>query len=661
MSGFSGAGGSGPGTSGASGFSGFSGLGFSGPSGPSGTSGFSGPGGATRFEVAQVGHGFTTNQAIYRTTSGTWALAEADIAANSSVVGVVESTQPNSFVVVTHGLASLSGFSAGINYFLSTVAGDLSASDPNSINGSYVSKPVLVGIDASTAVVQVLRGLYGNASGFSGPSGTSGFSGTWSGQSGFSGALGQSGSSGSSGFSGVGISGFSGSSGYGASGFSGVSGAGTSGFSGSSGYSGVGISGFSGSGSSMTWIPKNNTYGANASEGILADTLTNGAWTLTLPSPPSVGNIVGVIDAAGGFSVNNLTISSNGYMISGLGADLICNKAFLSFDLVYVGGTVGWAIKPIAGSSIGALYGYFVGGSSGVIITTTDRVVFSTDVNATKTSADLPVARIQGAGVNGGLGGYSSGGYTLSNTCNLTDKLTYSTETTAAMATANLSSVRGAGAGLSNGATKGYVCGGLTDNVSGVNSVVADKITFSSDVASAQTTADMTVARAFPSSLSTATNGYMIGGYSNNSSVITVTAEKLVFSTDTTSANTVSDLATQCGGSANCPGFTKGYMLGGSSGTFVNSGIKLTYSSEVTSAVTTANLSSARYGSFGVGSYNDNKGYAAGGFTGAFVPVNTTDKVTFSTDVTVTQATANLTGIRTQGTSLTSQATVAWS
>jgi len=160
------------------------------------------------------------NQVIYRTTAGTWALAEADVAANSSVVGVVEESLPNSFVVVTHGLAGLSGFSAGVNYYLSPTAGDLTPSDPNAIDGSYVSKPVLVGIDASSAVVQVMRGLYGNASGFSGSSGisgTSGFSGTysgWSGDSGISGESGMSGASATSGFSGMGSSGPSGFSGF---------------------------------------------------------------------------------------------------------------------------------------------------------------------------------------------------------------------------------------------------------------------------------------------------------------------------------------------------------------------------------------------------------------------------------------------------------------
>jgi hypothetical protein len=74
----------------------------------------------------------------------------------------------------------------------------------------------------------------------------------------------------------------------------------------------------------------------------------------------------------------------------------------------------------------------------------------------------------------------------------------------------------------------------------------------------------------------------------------------------------------------------------------LNTADKLTYSTDTTAAQTTANLSQAR--NYLAGISEGTKGYFAGGNTGAIVA--TADKLTYSTDTTAAQTSANLSQAR---------------
>ena len=89
---------------------------------------------------------------------------------------------------------------------------------------------------------------------------------------------------------------------------------------------------------------KTGTYTAAAGEGIFANT-TSGAWTLTLPSSPSIGDEVSVIDYAGTFDTNNLTIGRNSQKIQGAAADLTVATERAGFTLAFTDGTQGWLLK----------------------------------------------------------------------------------------------------------------------------------------------------------------------------------------------------------------------------------------------------------------------------------------------------------------------------
>ena len=89
---------------------------------------------------------------------------------------------------------------------------------------------------------------------------------------------------------------------------------------------------------------KTTTYTAVAGQGVFANT-SGGAWTLTLPSSPTIGDEVSVIDYAGTFDTNNLTIGRNSQNIQGSAADLTVATERAGFTLVFTDNTQGWLLK----------------------------------------------------------------------------------------------------------------------------------------------------------------------------------------------------------------------------------------------------------------------------------------------------------------------------
>ena len=89
---------------------------------------------------------------------------------------------------------------------------------------------------------------------------------------------------------------------------------------------------------------KTTTYTAVAGEGIFANT-TSGAWTLTLPSSPTIGDEVSIVDYAGTFDTNNLTVGRNSQKIQGAEADLTVATERAGFTLAFTDATQGWLLK----------------------------------------------------------------------------------------------------------------------------------------------------------------------------------------------------------------------------------------------------------------------------------------------------------------------------
>lgn len=105
----------------------------------------------------QASHGFVAGD-VLKKSGGVWAKAQANSAANSEVLGVVESVTTNTFRLVFAGEITLSGLTTETNYFLSSAtAGATTTTEPTT--SGTVSKPVFYSISTTTAIVQIQRGI----------------------------------------------------------------------------------------------------------------------------------------------------------------------------------------------------------------------------------------------------------------------------------------------------------------------------------------------------------------------------------------------------------------------------------------------------------------------------------------------------------------------
>jgi hypothetical protein len=106
---------------------------------------------------------------------------------------------------------------------------------------------------------------------------------------------------------------------------------------------GSGVLSFATPASGIAWQSSVKTSGftAVAGEGYFCNT-TSSAFTVTLPATPTAGQQVAVVDYAGTFDTNALTISPNGNKIEGATDNLQLSGEREGVLLVYIDSTQGW-------------------------------------------------------------------------------------------------------------------------------------------------------------------------------------------------------------------------------------------------------------------------------------------------------------------------------
>ena len=107
---------------------------------------------------------------------------------------------------------------------------------------------------------------------------------------------------------------------------------------------------------------KTANFTAVAGEGYSVDT-SSGAITMTLPSSPSVGDTVEVIDVGGSLSTNNITVARNSSNINGNAVDSVFNENNSHYICIYLSTSEGWSIsKAVDSNPIPTSYLVIAGG-----------------------------------------------------------------------------------------------------------------------------------------------------------------------------------------------------------------------------------------------------------------------------------------------------------
>jgi len=180
-------------------------------------------------------------------------------------------------------------------------------------------------------------------------------------------------------------------------------------------------SGFGRSGS-VNWQTtiKTANFTAVSGEGYFCDTASVGAFTLTLPSSPSVGDIVAIKDYASSFGTANLTIDRNGSNLNGDAVNNTRGTNNESLTLVYADATKGWLAVEEGTGFIGESFIEATGGTITTVCTNFKVHTFtSPGTFAVTTAASTPacnqVSYLVVAGGGGGgecrAGGGGAGGF----------------------------------------------------------------------------------------------------------------------------------------------------------------------------------------------------------------------------------------------------------
>jgi len=161
---------------------------------------------------------------------------------------------------------------------------------------------------------------------------------------------------------------------------------------------------------------KTSPFTASASKGYFIN--TGSAVTVTLPSSPSVGDQLIVIDATGNASSNNITLARGGSKIKGLCACATLKTDRVGVRIVYSGSSQGW-VTATSGNDTPPVMDQtlYVTATGGTVTTSGDYKIhtFNSDANfvvscAGTSSGSNKVSYLVVAAGGGGGTGYGGGG-----------------------------------------------------------------------------------------------------------------------------------------------------------------------------------------------------------------------------------------------------------
>ena len=97
-------------------------------------------------------------------------------------------------------------------------------------------------------------------------------------------------------------------------------------------------------GSNWTSTPLTTTANVFSGQKVFIDTATSGAFTVTLPAGPAVGDEISFLDIKSNLGSAALTINPNGKKIFGATANGTVSTSGAGFTIVFTGDADGWII-----------------------------------------------------------------------------------------------------------------------------------------------------------------------------------------------------------------------------------------------------------------------------------------------------------------------------
>ena len=164
-----------------------------------------------------------------------------------------------------------------------------------------------------------------------------------------------------------------------------------------------------------------SSFTAEAGKGYPINT-TSSAITMTLPASPSAGDEVAILDYAGTFGTNAVTVARNSSNIQGVATNATIGDNNRSVTFVYIDGTKGWIpVNDNTTANYGALYVTATGGTIATVgdykihsFTSSSNFVVSDGGNSGgSNSVDYLVVGGGGGGGNSNGGGGGAGGFRM--------------------------------------------------------------------------------------------------------------------------------------------------------------------------------------------------------------------------------------------------------
>ena len=298
------------------------------------------------------------------------------------------------------------------------------------------------------------------------------------------------------------------------------------------------------------------------------------------------------------------------------------------------GWTIGGGISIVQPSSTPTA-GWYAGGSNK---STIDRITFATDTATASVRGPLSSVRYQAAGAGTFTDGWIAGGGPTPPQSTI-DRITYATDTATTSIRGPLSIGIAALAGVSDNTTYGWFGGGNSpSNTFNISTI--QRIVYSSDTSTATTRGQLSVGRILPSATGDTTYGWFGGGRNPALTPTRVsTIDRITYATDTGTASvrgplTVSVDKTGAIGTTTYGWFGGGYLSTSEDTSTVS---RITYATDTATASVRGPLSLARSG-LGVSTSGDeNYGWFGGG-EASFVAKSTIDRIEYATDTATATA-----------------------